>query len=97
MAHTPGPWQRDLYGNRILRSQVLTTDGLLIASLGDTDLPEDHCDNASLIAAAPELLEACRDIYSKLCSRPDDCHVFDRNRAQLRDAIAKATGKAVQG
>jgi hypothetical protein len=63
------------------------------------DVPyEDAIDNAALIAAAPDLLEACNEMldlyveHAEICSTPDDCpHIAILNKAE--QAIAKAEGK----
>jgi hypothetical protein len=72
MKHTPGPWT------------IFVCDG--ISSVMPAMRPGDICtgvkndDDARLIAAAPELLAACKDIESKIVDceaglinwRPDD-------------------------
>lgn len=81
-AHTPGPWavgKNERSDERIeVRAEPL---GLLVALV-------EKSSDARLIAAAPELLEALRDVlaFDARTDRPD---VFDRARA----AIAKAEGK----
>ena len=55
--HTPGPWAIGLETDEI-KSQIIGLDGSHIAYV--------ECDpiqaNAALIAAAPELLEACKEL-----------------------------------
>ena len=54
----------NMHKNRILKNwHIASTDGSEIATL--TDISGSH-DNAKLIAAAPELLEAIRTVYSRV-------------------------------
>ncbi len=80
--HTPGPWwfaQMDHEGN-------------CVAGAGDRQLSVAISrPNARLIAAAPELLEACQTLATLLDT--DDWIATGRLAVkQARDAIAKATG-----
>jgi len=99
--HTPGPWkaeQCDIYGDDSTRWSVLTAEyqqDFFIASI-ENGAPGDCLDteaaNARLIAAAPDLLEACQamlDGYEAGKSIP----AFDV-RELCRAAIAKVTGQA---
>lgn len=99
--HTPGPWRvsldhpkcRDtperiffIHGGDSMR-------GLEIASLYEAARQPTAEADAALIAAAPDLLAALRDI-AEGCSFPEtDVQRAIRDRA--RAAIAKATGEAV--
>ncbi len=91
--HTPGPWQQ----------KCADYDPLTIIALVDSDgmgnlqysriCEVDDCDsaieNARLIAAAPELLEALRFMNGK-------CDLYgpaDRAREMARKAIARAEGR----
>lgn len=87
--HTPGPWKADLENYPIMvRSESETWP--LVDELGDEEgcagvfvaNTGDHKANARLIAAAPDLLEACKAALS------DDQPYIEKCRA----AIAKATG-----
>ena len=49
--------------------------------------------NARLIAAAPELLAACKAVLKRLENPLLDTSLFSDNKADLRAAIAKAEGK----
>lgn len=89
--HTPGPWHTDLgyvsrehYKGRI-QEAVWDEDGACIAAC------MDNAANALLIAAAPDLLEACRrllgwDVFDQPTGRAHEDAAF------ARAAIAKATG-----
>ena len=69
--HTPGPWYPENTGSEVedLRYEVRTEDGhqegLLVASV--LPQPERTRHNAYLLAAAPELLDAC-DVSWDLCA-----------------------------
>jgi len=92
--HTPGPWYPfyEGSGDYLICSR---TDETEIASLSRSDAhfmgtgkgASINEANAKLIAAAPELLEALREIVS----RNEIQHWF--NLDQAKAAIAKAEGK----
>lgn len=99
--HTPGPWLAQrihlsrgpwaVYGPRHRDG----TNYAPLVQLGLMDRPVDEA-NARLIAAAPDLLEACREslgyfeqIWPLIADRNDNI------MAKLRDAIAKATNSPV--
>jgi hypothetical protein len=87
--HTPGPWtlERD-------RSQSLSIySGMVFIGevLHEVDEPGDQEKaNASLIAAAPDLLAACRTALDSL--HEDGTTDTQEALAVMRLAIAKATG-----
>ena len=60
--HTPGPWHHDEYGHICAGPQVI---GIAYQfELDDSDYDELPCmPNARLMAAAPELLYALRELY----------------------------------
>lgn len=107
--HTPGPWEA--LGN-IVRSPMYQPGGLprgvIIAECRDGYyLPhtEEAKANARLIAAAPDLLEAIKQIIWKLerkemvasCPERFEFAKIDINDAAVRmarEAFAKATGDA---
>ncbi len=84
--HTAGPWEsqatagHDIHGQSSVYSEC---DGKDIAIVYDGEA------NARLIAAAPELLEALREIQDHLYTKQD----FARCREMARAAIAKAKGR----
>ena len=86
--HTPGPWtihQDEIWGP----TEPKGHDGRLGRIRGFTD------EDARLIAAAPELLDACREAIGFLYDgTPDDgVSPYEQSiRKNLRDAIAKAEG-----
>jgi hypothetical protein len=88
--HTPGPWREyNAKGSRILNNwSVCNRDGTRIANIEQMpgqSSEEEHA-NARLIAAAPELLEALREMTERGGWMPSD-ERFIRAKA----AIAKAT------
>ncbi len=104
MEHTPGPWEVDgpwqvetdasrLFGEERRTDWrvhgVIGKPGRTIAEVGGwKDRPNAEAD-ARLIAAAPELLEACRELFEG-CS-PDGV-VYEASMEKAEAAIAKATG-----
>jgi hypothetical protein len=90
--HTPGPWHFD--GQEF--NDVLEADGELVAVALHlrTRKPErslaEAAANARLIAAAPDLLEALRDLVDTMTGRTEGETVALHNALS---AIAKATGE----
>ena len=93
--HTKGPWdveKIDLdHGIVYSGGSFGAMSGRLIAEVyhGDDD-PQGIAD-AMLIAAAPELLEACKGLLSIL-KGTDAAHFNDGNIIAAQDAIKKAEG-----
>lgn len=95
--HTPGPWVIDhetrpaevccIYGTNHPNSFVYVRGALGYWS-ADRD---ENMANATLIAAAPELLEALREL---LAEAEDGIATSPLARSKARAAIAKATGAA---
>ena len=86
--HTPGPWfaTKDSQWNAIAhvgRAWNISTQ-LALSHFGDVDA------DANLIAAAPELLEALREIIADGVH----CDVVPHLHRKALAAIAKATGSA---
>ena len=79
MSHTPGPFTSD--------GTLVTKEGRFIAnchsSIGSTPQPEDAA-NAVLLAAAPDLLAALRELA-------DTNNDFSEALVRARLAIARAT------
>ena len=100
MSHTPGPWHYAEPNKSHQRPMVWRdSDGYLIADCsGATVVGYDEAKaNARLIAAAPDLLAACR----ALCAAYDNGEAIggemaweqvDDSWALAKDAIAKAEG-----
>ena len=113
--HTPGPWSHDIHGvitgGPHLATSVCVTSqhkweraeglGTWLEDQHRRELVLECRANARLIAAAPELLEACKQIVWKLSHNHDDGNggtkpaTITRNDATVRmavAAIAKAEG-----
>lgn len=92
--HTPGPWR--IGGTKDLkhgRGREIAADAARIGIVYGVIDP-DVIANARLIAAAPELLEACRDAASKIDDCLDGKINFRSDFAdRLKAAIAKAEGE----
>ncbi len=97
--HTEGPWQSEQAGpNTWIKAKDVT-----IAYIGGKDSiftnhpGTPHKANARLIAAAPELLEACELLYEKYSILSNDdadalpAPIFNIIENETKAAIAKAT------
>lgn len=111
--HTPGPWKQShrKQPNGDYITQVYCAGGETIANvawypveLGDGITGTSRGANARLIAAAPDLLEACKSfsaLYGRLWDvvdpensgflSPESVKEYDAIHAQMSAAIAKAT------
>lgn len=78
MAHTPGPWRVDPISPGIVRINNDPTCGILVGLR----------DNALLVAAAPDLLEAARAVLAKECLITTSAGYLEYRA--LEAAIAKA-------
>jgi hypothetical protein len=87
--HTPEPWV--VNGSAIETDYA--SDNVAIAHIYDTDEngPNEYVANAKLIAAAPDLLEACEAVI-KYFGNPNKRTQFDVER-DLLTAIARAKGE----
>jgi hypothetical protein len=99
MTHTPGPW--------LIESKVYVCGGECCVAVTETYSamqklsPEQREANARLIAAAPELLEACQEFVKHIKSLGTDtekCRYLSmalncRAGDLIENAIAKATGE----
>ena len=91
MKHTPGPWKasEDFNLTGTLVSFIEGGGHSIAQTRLDDDTPEGmNQANARLIAAAPELLEACRDALLAV-----DTADWPTAQDNLIAAIAKAKGK----
>jgi hypothetical protein len=84
--HTPGPWTIDKLAGEGVCEIVAGDDS-------DTYVATCYADDAPLIAAAPELLEALT-VLVDVCPCQNGCGKDDMTCATMkaRAAIAKATG-----
>lgn len=83
---TPGPWRYDAE-DRVIYGGPVRED---IAQLLNRHLERTHAANARLIAAAPDLYEACRALVAAGAGEAWDDD--DPDLIQGRAALAKATG-----
>ena len=101
--HTPGPWhwsnEFKTSDGRKTWSLISDADGYgILACDGEENAPQginDHA-NASLIAAAPELLSSTQmllDVLDELSSQCDGIAEFQAPIRIARAVIAKATGE----
>lgn len=93
MTHTRGPWE--LRGSRL----VTDSNGVVIAEKISANYPGTPEDNATLIAAAPELLHELKRELDWLVhirpqvTAPDSVMLgFDQAIKYISNAIAKAEG-----
>lgn len=88
--HTPGPWEIEKNEKQNFTCFVQGQDTNLICRVYDyPDSPDTH-----LIAAAPELLEACKLAVNKLLEWEGNFTDFNKGtvRFEIEKAIAKAEG-----
>lgn len=86
--HTPGPWKvkgLTIWANREDGSSIGVVAN---ASTGDDDKADRH--NARLIAAAPEMLDALKDLLKCQASDGTKCAPNDEDLEQARAAIEHA-------
>ena len=97
MTHTPGPWQ-------VFAGTMVTNEkDELVAVVPESRIARDKFwearDNIRLMAAAPNLLEACERAEQALRNlangflKGDAKTISENEAANLRAAIAKARGK----
>lgn len=85
--HTPGPWTVNGFGGEFVVIARLLPDGVAVSA--HTSKRIDEIANARLIAAAPDLLEACRLSQDLLVALAGGGEVLRKVGA----AIAKAEGR----
>lgn len=98
MKHTPGPWVAPKEQGNLILPKRNWEDQQIGAIANGMQILVYPCDtmeteaNARLIAAAPDLLEACKWAHQFLVSRKDIPPVGEA--AQIFDLIAAAIAKA---
>jgi uncharacterized SAM-binding protein YcdF (DUF218 family) len=99
--YTPGPWQEwNQHGDRILKNWRVgsrgKSPGLVtpVAVIAEQDSAAEEHANATLIAAAPELLAALKILVDHASETYPhfECERGQRDIAQARAAITKAIG-----
>lgn len=83
MTHTPGPWKLSESASRCILGKSNGGGWMTVCVVQNTQ-SEHYEANARLIAAAPDLLEAAKDLLA----------AKDKTNQSLRDALAKAIAKA---
>lgn len=93
--HTAGPWAVTADENESETDGwlVVAADALFdtVANIEPQPTAGEELANARLIAAAPEMLEACRAVEFFLRGHPGEASVI---REKLKALLAKATGDA---
>ena len=92
--YTPGPWRIEEFrkGSYLgtARNAGIAREGLVAQHVPGSA-------NARLIAAAPELYEALRDIYAALVIEEISVETRTRARLRARDALALVRGDEGEG
>ena len=94
MTHTPGPWEAK--DDEVWAGEVHIADCMLYAYddyfLTHDGTPGTDEDNATVLAAAPDMLALCRDLYAEVGAGGDlDWHLREQGYAErLRVLIEKA-------
>lgn len=101
--HTPGPWvvkpaDADYRAPDKDDFAIITPDMMCVGTCWGDPLWKDGKANARLISAAPELLEALRELHDDVCARfdiagPSMNPGMLRAVETARAAIARATGE----
>lgn len=90
--HTPGPWEvENAKAPHTHHRWRIGSVSKPIAAVLDTPSGKEEIANAHLIAAAPDLLEACKAAYTSLIAQLGPHHEITE---QVGAAIAKAEGHA---
>ena len=85
MKHTPGPWKAEIKPS-MGRLMIHGFDNNAVCKMASVRSLEENKANACLIVAAPELLEACKNLENDNNAIPK--HAWD----MIQQAIAKAEG-----
>lgn len=97
--HTPGPWHYSKDASMHDTALVYAQDGWLVADAGRIHkrTPEEIEANATLLAAAWDLLAACKGAVAALSQNKTFPADIDAAKGYLADAIAKAEGDPNEG
>ena len=95
--HTPGPWNYIPSGKDLA---IVDVPGALICSIRpDPTRADMDFANARLIAAAPDLLQACKDAFASSCRRSETQRKWtmldQKTHELLKKAIATAEGRSI--
>jgi hypothetical protein len=89
MKHTPGPWEIEGEGQDVVGILAMGHNHFIAKLSGWATEIQDA--NARLIAAAPDLLEACKVALSIIEAEQEACGIYRAHTEIIRAAIAKAT------
>ena len=91
MTHTPGPWTAKAYATGVVSAtkHVVAT---IPQGYSARIPPEERVGNARLIAAAPEMLEALKQVTNAFARYISGSEGHYYEITQARAAIAKAEG-----
>lgn len=91
MSHTPGPWAVGDKRGVWVGPVVMANDGQRGVAFvcGESDA------NARLIAAAPDLLEACDALFSRLLGYANDTNSDEEDREEQDDAALELAEAAL--
>lgn len=96
--HTPAPWTATLWGNEEFSGWQFTAGGSLLPLDDATGDPEEAEANATLIAFAPEMLQALetvQEMLSTVCGYyPGDEDKIRKARQVVDSVIDKVAGNA---
>jgi hypothetical protein len=108
MSHTPGPWKAvDDVDEGVWVSPQNTNNNIICDIVGRiwdpeakaTQITDEDIENARLIAAAPDMLEALEKVIDLAKANRDDDGIFDEQDEEYfkiaTAAIAKAKGEDV--
>jgi hypothetical protein len=89
--HTKGPWE-------VVNDAGLTIQAPLMTVCMDNSIdakkrPKENKANFNLIAAAPDMIEALKEVLSSLDCTSGFMHISPEAITKTRQAIAKAEGK----
>lgn len=87
--HTHGPW---ITNGRAIEQDA--DDDALVVAYAEDEQNDDWEANARLIAAAPDLLEACKIALAETLRANEHFKSVSPATAMLEAAIAKAEGRA---
>jgi len=91
MAHTPGPWSVDWDGEDLWNNHIVCSEGrICFMAHSGTERQDEFDANAQLISAAPDLLEALREIETICTESAGAC----RKRMGTRVGNALVTARA---
>jgi alpha-N-acetylglucosamine transferase len=89
MNYTKGEWKKVIVGERAETLFIKTLDEIICEVF---PIPNEGLANAHLIAAAPDMYEALRELY-RILEEDEDYKRYNPKMKQAEQALAKAEGK----